>query len=106
MTAKIEGLAESSPRFRARIAGFLYLLIILEGLFAPFAIAPSGMMLGGPSLTTLVKIQASRSLYTFGGIAQLMVYACDLGVVGCRGSLWQRVADPRQCRIDERWHRL
>jgi Domain of unknown function (DUF4386) len=76
----IRRIAETSPLFRARIAGFLYLLIIVGGLFAPFAVAPSGMMLGDASLPTPAKIMASRSLYALGGASQLMVYACDVGV--------------------------
>jgi Domain of unknown function (DUF4386) len=73
-------IAETSPLFRARVAGFLYLLIIVGGLFAPFAVAPSGMMLGDASLPAPAKIMASRSLYALGGASQLMVYACDVGV--------------------------
>src|ERR1700723_775955 len=73
-------IAEASPLFQARIGGFLYLLIIVGGLFAPFAVAPSGMMLGDASLPTPAKIMASRSLYALGGATQLMVYACDVGV--------------------------
>jgi hypothetical protein len=73
-------IAERSPLFRARVAGFLYLLIIVGGLFAPFAVAPSGMMLGDASLPAPAKIMASRSLYALGGASQLMVYACDVGV--------------------------
>ncbi|HEY3990520.1 MAG TPA: DUF4386 domain-containing protein [Acidobacteriaceae bacterium] len=69
-----------SPRTQARIAGFLYLLIILGGLFAPFAIAPSGMMLGEAALPTAGKILASKPLYVLGGVAQLVVYASDTGV--------------------------
>ena len=42
----IRRIAETSPLFLARIGGLLYLLIIVGGLFAPFAVAPSGMMLG------------------------------------------------------------
>jgi Domain of unknown function (DUF4386) len=76
----IRRIAETSPLFRARIAGFPYLLIIVGGLFAPFAVAPSGMMLGDASLPTPAKIMASRSLYALGGASQLMVYACDVGV--------------------------
>jgi hypothetical protein len=68
------------PRSLARIGGLLYLLIILGGLFAPFAVAPSGMMLGEGSLPTVAKILASKSLYLVGGAAQLFVYACDIGV--------------------------
>jgi hypothetical protein len=32
----------TSSRGLARLGGFLYLLIILGGLFAPFAVAPQG----------------------------------------------------------------
>ena len=39
-----ERIAEASPRFKSRMAGFLYLLIIVGALFAPFAVAPSGAM--------------------------------------------------------------
>src|SRR6202167_4844356 len=73
-------IAEASPLFQARIGGFLYLLIIVGGLFAPFAIAPSGMMLGDASLPTPAQIMASRPVYALGGASQLMVYACDVGV--------------------------
>ena len=76
----IRRIAETSPLFLARIGGLLYLLIIVGGLFAPFAVAPSGMMLGDASLPTPAKIMASRSLYALGGATQLMVYACDVGV--------------------------
>lgn len=75
-----ERIAEASPRFMARIAGFLYLFIIVVALFAPFAIAPSGLMLGDAALPTAAKIAASRPLYVLGGAAQLIVYACDIGV--------------------------
>ncbi len=70
----------ASPRLQARIGGLLYLLIILGGLFLPFAAAPSGMMLGDAALPTATKILAAKPLYVFGGAAQLLVYACDVGV--------------------------
>jgi hypothetical protein len=72
--------AKASPLLLARIGGSLYLLIILGGLFAPFAVAPSGMMLGEPSLQSVATIQASAPLYALGGVAQLVVYACDVGL--------------------------
>jgi Domain of unknown function (DUF4386) len=72
--------AEVSPRFQARFGGVLYLLIILGGLFAPFAIAPSGLMRGDATLPNAAKILASKQLYIVGGIAQLLVYTCDIGV--------------------------
>jgi Domain of unknown function (DUF4386) len=73
-------LADGSPRLLARIAGFLYLLIILGGLFAPFAIAPTGLMLGEAAFPTAAEILAAKTLYVLGGAAQLLVYTCDIGV--------------------------
>ena len=75
-----ERIAEASPRFKSRMAGFLYLLIIVGGLFAPFAVAPSGMMRGDAALPTTAQILASKPLYVFGGAAQLVLGACDIGV--------------------------
>ncbi len=76
----MERIAETSPRFRARVAGFLYLFIIVGALFAPFAVAPSGMMRGDAVMPTVDQIVASKPLYVFGGIAQLALGACDIGV--------------------------
>jgi len=76
----MERIAEASPRFKSRMAGFLYLLIIVGALFAPFAVAPSGMMRGDAGLPTTAQILASKPLYVFGGAAQLVVGACDIGV--------------------------
>ena len=70
---------ETSPRLQARIAGVLYVTIILLALFAPFPVAPSWLVHGDLS-ATLSKILASKSLYSLGGVAELIVYACDIGV--------------------------
>jgi len=70
---------EVSPRTMARIAGVLYVVIIVLALFAPFPVAPSWLMHGDVS-ATLDKILESKSLYALGGAAELMVYACDIGV--------------------------
>ena len=71
---------EVSPRLKARIAGFLYIIIIAGALFIPFAVAPSGLMLGDAALPTVAKILAARQLYILSGVAQLIVAACDVGV--------------------------
>lgn len=70
---------ETSPRLRARIAGVLYVVIIVLAVFAPFPVAPSGLM-RGDVVATAAKILASKSLYSLGGAAELIVYACDIGV--------------------------
>jgi hypothetical protein len=75
-----ERTTEASLRFKARMAGVLYLLIIVGALFAPFAVSPSGMMRGQAALPTPAQILASKPLYVFGGAAQLVVGACDIGV--------------------------
>src|SRR5438132_13954177 len=74
-----EGTVETSPRLKARIAGVLYVIIIVLAVFAPFPVAPSGLMRGDVAATA-VKILASKSLYSLGGAAELIVYACDIGV--------------------------
>jgi hypothetical protein len=67
-----------SPRRNARIAGVLYLLIIVGALFIPFATAPSGMMRGDAALPTVAAILAAKRLYILSGIAQLALGACDI----------------------------
>jgi hypothetical protein len=76
----MERIAETSPSFKARTAGFLYLLIIVGAVFAPFAVAPSGMMRGHAALPTAAQILASKPSYVLGGAAQLFLGACDIGV--------------------------
>ena len=73
------GTVKRSPRLKARIAGVLYVIIIALALFAPFPVAPSWLVRGDVS-AALTKILASKSLYSLGGVAELIVYACDLGV--------------------------
>jgi hypothetical protein len=70
---------ETSPRLKARIAGVLYVIIIILAVFAPFPVPPSGLMPGDVAATA-AKILASKALYSLGGAAELIVYACDIGV--------------------------
>jgi hypothetical protein len=71
---------EFSPRLMARIAGLLYLAIIVGALFIPFAAVPSGMMRGDAALPSIARILAERQLYVLGGIAQLVLGACDIAI--------------------------
>jgi hypothetical protein len=74
-----EGIAEASTNLQARIAGSLYVIIIVGAVFAPFPVVPSGLMRGDAAVTA-TKMMASKSLYSLGGAAELVVYACDIGV--------------------------
>ena len=76
---RTERIAEVSPRFKARIAGVLYVIIIVLAVFAPFPVAPSGLMRSDVTATA-AKIAGSKFLYSVGGAAELIVYACDIGV--------------------------
>src|ERR1700682_5069909 len=73
-------IAEASPLLQARIGGFLYLLVIVGALLIPFAVAPTGMMVGDSALPTGARILASKQLYFLSGAAQLIVGACDVCV--------------------------
>ena len=75
----IDRIIETSPSLKARIAGVLYVIIIGLAVFAPFAVAPSWLTRGDEAATA-EKIMASKSLYSLGGAAELIVYACDIGV--------------------------
>lgn len=70
-------IADDATLRKARIAGGLYVLIILVAVFAPFQVVPSGLMRGGVALS---EAAASRTLYFLGGFAELLVYACDVAV--------------------------
>jgi hypothetical protein len=77
----MNGVRTTSPQLSARLAGFLYLLIILGALFIPFAASPSGisgMTLSGGALAGIERIQASAPLYIVSGTAQLLILACDI----------------------------
>jgi hypothetical protein len=76
----IERASEFWLRLKARIAGFLYLLVILGALFTPFAVAPSGMMRGVAAIPTATRILASEPTYVLGGAVQLFLGACDIGI--------------------------
>lgn len=69
-----------NPRLQARIAGFLYLLVIAGAIFLPFAVAPSGMMRGDAALPVLSKITAAKQLYILSGAAQLFIGAGDTAI--------------------------
>jgi len=75
-----ERIREYSPRVLARIAGLLYLAIIIGALFIPFAVVPSGMMRGDAALPSVAHILAAKQLYIVSGIAQLILGACDIAI--------------------------
>jgi len=58
----IEGIAEASPHLKARIAGGLYLLIIVAASFAEFFVR-GRLVVRGDAGATAINILAHESLY-------------------------------------------
>ena len=78
-TEMTDDTVEISPRLKARIAGVLYVVIIVLALFAPFPVAPSWLARGEVS-ASLDRILVSKLQYSIGGLAELITNACDVGV--------------------------
>ncbi|MGI9170336.1 MAG: DUF4386 domain-containing protein [Caulobacteraceae bacterium] len=73
-----ETITRVSPRLKARIAGFLYLITIVAGFFA-FS-TRSGLIVSGEAAATARNILASESLYRSSIAADLIGIASYVGV--------------------------
>ena len=72
-------IAGASPRLKARIAGALWLIIIVLAAFAEFFVR--GKVVGdGDAATTAANILAHERLYRLGAAAALVYLACDVAV--------------------------
>ena len=92
MSDRTAARPQASPRLKARIAGFLYLIIMLGAMLLPFHVGPSGitgMTLGEAAPATLARIEASKELYILSAAGQLMVLACDIGVAAILYTLFK-----------------
>jgi len=71
--------AETSPLIRARVAGFLYLML----LPAPFGLiyVPSRLVVSGDAAATASNIMASESLFRLGIVSNLLVQIVNIFVV-------------------------
>lgn len=70
--------AESSPLFKARMAGFFWLMTIATGMFG--FIAGSRFIVAGDAATTAANVLDRESLYRAAFIANLVATACYLAV--------------------------
>jgi hypothetical protein len=69
---------EASPRLQARIAGFLYLIIIVAGAFG--YTSGSKLIVWTDAAATAASILASEQLWRLSLGAMLVMLACDVGV--------------------------
>ncbi len=74
-----ENTTEFSPKTYARVAGFLYLLIIICGLFSELYVRSSLIVTGNATLTA-TNIMANDGLFRIGFISDLMMLLCDIAL--------------------------
>ena len=71
---------EASPQFYARIAGILYLVIIVMGFFAETFVR-NKLFVSGDATATAQNIMHSQFLWKIGITADLIMQICDLPVM-------------------------
>jgi Domain of unknown function (DUF4386) len=71
-----EGIVGASPRLKARIAGALYLIIIVTAMFAEMFVRER-LVVYGDAAATATNILAHEALYRYGGVAMLIALVCD-----------------------------
>jgi hypothetical protein len=72
-----ERIAEVSPSLEARIAGGLYLIIIVGGLFA-IGYVPAVLVVPGDAITTVHNIQAHELLYRLGLVVHMLILPINI----------------------------
>src|SRR5438270_10146404 len=71
-------ITESSPLFKARMAGFFWLLTIITGMFA--FIAGGRLFVAGDAAATAANLMAHVSLYRLAFVSNLIATVCYLAV--------------------------
>lgn len=75
----IEGHSEASPQRLARLAGVLYLVIIVFGLSGELFIR-SGIIVAGDAAATAANIAASEGLFRLGFLTDSVMILCDVAL--------------------------
>jgi hypothetical protein len=75
----MERIAETSPRLKARIAGVLYLLAMLTGIFAQGFVSGS-LVVDGEATATATNILTHRGLFQLGFAVYLIEMACQIAM--------------------------
>jgi hypothetical protein len=84
-----ERIAATSPRFKARMAGFFYLLMLPVGGLAVFA--RRGLAVNGDAAATATNILAHEPLFRLGFAGDLLVVACYIAVTALFYDLFKPV---------------
>lgn len=75
-----QGIVKTSPKLTARIAGFLYLVVIVFGAFAELGVRARLVVPGDPALTAQ-NIVAHLILYRIGLAAEAFYLACNVPLI-------------------------
>ena len=73
----IQAIIEMSPKLKARIAGVLYLIVVVFGAFAELGVRARLVVLENPT-GTAQNIMAHQSLYRLGLAAEIFYLACNV----------------------------
>ena len=73
-----ERFAEDSPRETSRLAGLLYMIVVVTGIFA--LTVRSAAIVPGDGVATATNILTSQSLYRLSVASDLIASACYIGV--------------------------
>ena len=75
----MEWITEASPRLKAGIAGVLYLIIIVVGIFDE-AFVRNRIIVSGDATATAANIRSLESLWRFGIAAEFFLLICTVAL--------------------------
>ncbi len=86
----MERIAEASPRFKARIAGFFYLVTILTRMFVEIFVR-NRLVVSDDAAATATNILAHEPLWWWGFAGDILAFACYVALTALLYELFKHV---------------